>query len=125
MSFREIGKGHESLKTFSRCMNMHSISEPGFRNINNKLFYAYENAAQESMKNAANAGKGEQIAPGIYSCRVSLDGSWQRRGYASLNGVVTAINKGKCIDAIVLSKHCRQCIIWEKRKGTEEEGMLL
>jgi hypothetical protein len=120
MSFREIGKGHESLKTFSRCMNMHSISEPGFRNINNKLFYAYENAAQESMKNAANAGKGEQIAPGIYSCRVSLDGSWQRRGYASLNGVVTAINKGKCIDAIVLSKHCRQCMIWEKRKGTPE-----
>ena len=26
--FREIGKGHEAITNFTRCMNMHTISEP-------------------------------------------------------------------------------------------------
>ena len=53
-------------------------------------------------------------------CQCSLDGSWQKRGHSSLNGVVTAISNGKCIDARVYSKHCRACQRWEARKGTPE-----
>ena len=37
--------------------------------------------------------------------RVTVDGSWQKRGHNSLNGVVTAISGGKCVDVEVLSKH--------------------
>ena len=34
---------------------------------------------------------------------VSVDGSWQRRGYASLNGVFTTISNGKCVDTQTMS----------------------
>ena len=115
MAFREIGKGHESIKTFARCMNMHSISNTAFRNISNKLFSAYENSAIESMQNAANEAKMEEISQ-VYILVVSIDGTWQKRGHSSLNGVVTAVSKGKCLDVIVLSKHCRQCLIWGGKK---------
>ena len=37
-----------------------------------------------------------------------------------MNGVVIAVSKGKCLDVIVLSKHCRQCLIWGGKKGTTE-----
>ena len=38
----------------------------------------------------------------------SFDGTCQRRGYSSLNGVVFAISKdaGQCIDSRVMSKRC-------------------
>lgn len=40
---------------------------------------------------------------------IALDGTWQKRGYSSLNGVVSAISvsTGKVVDIQVLSKHCR------------------
>ena len=38
----------------------------------------------------------------------------------ALHGVVTAISNGKCIDFHVMSKHCKQCRIWESKKGTDE-----
>ncbi|GFW92465.1 uncharacterized protein TNCV_517831 [Trichonephila clavipes] len=39
---------------------------------------------------------------------VAVDGTWQKRGYTSLNGVVTvtSIDAGKVIDVDILSKYC-------------------
>ena len=39
---------------------------------------------------------------------VSFDGTWQKRGYSSLNVVVTMISRGsvKCIDNRILLKQC-------------------
>ena len=53
---------------------------------------------------------------------VSSDGSWQKRGYDSLNGIVTIIQNdvGKCIDFRVHSKKCNACTNWQKHKGTLE-----
>ena len=46
----------------------------------------------------------------------------QKRGYDSLNGIVTVIQNdvGKCVDFRVLSKKCTACASWEKRQGTIE-----
>jgi len=44
----------------------------------------------------------------------------KKHGHPSLNGAVTAISYGKCVDAIVLSKYCRQCQICERKKDSEE-----
>ena len=81
--------------------------------------------ARESMCKAA-----EEIRRGdlgaeydndmIVGTTASFDGSWQRRGFASLNGVVTAISHGKCVDMAVLSKKCGSCKRWETKKGTPE-----
>ena len=56
-------------------------------------------------------------ANGIYDCDVSLDGAWQRRGYSSIHGFVSAIERisDKVIDVEVLTKSCRQCIIWSSK----------
>ncbi|GFV16539.1 uncharacterized protein TNCV_2468661 [Trichonephila clavipes] len=39
---------------------------------------------------------------------VAVDGTWQKRGYTSLNSVVTvtSIDTGKVIDVDILSKYC-------------------
>lgn len=52
---------------------------------------------------------------------MSCDGSWQRRGYSSLNGVVTVISSGKCLDYQVLSKVCNACTLWETKKTTDPD----
>ncbi|GFS55793.1 mariner Mos1 transposase [Trichonephila clavipes] len=44
----------------------------------------------------------------FYPYAIVLDGAWQKRGYTSLNGVVTvtSIDTGKVIDVDILSKYC-------------------
>lgn len=39
---------------------------------------------------------------------VSLDGTWQKRGHTSLNGIVSAasMDNGKIVDLAIFSKHC-------------------
>ena len=58
----------------------------------------------------------------VYDTAVSCDGSWQRRGYSSINGLVTAIriDTGKCLAFETLVKNCKACEIWASRKGTTE-----
>ena len=121
-AFREIGKGYEPLKNFSRLSNMHCVASKTFHDINSRLMTAYKSVASESMQKAGKEvlSDAEKTEEGKGLCRVLLDGSWQRRGHASLNGLVTAISKGKCIDVDVMSKFCRGCAMWQSKKGTIE-----
>ncbi len=124
-AFREIGKGHEGIQSFARIMNMHGISNPAYINIKDDLTAAYQNAAEASMKNAAERvhNDSKEKLPQDHSialCDVSIDGTWQKRGHASLNGVVKAISDGLCLDKHVMSKYCKLCNIWESKKGTPE-----
>eukprot|EP00112_Aurelia_sp_Birch-Aquarium-sp1_P002653 Seg1297.4 transcript_id=Seg1297.4/GoldUCD/mRNA.D3Y31 product="hypothetical protein" protein_id=Seg1297.4/GoldUCD/D3Y31 len=124
-AFREIGKGHQGIDNFSRIMNMHGLSWPGYENIKGDMIIAYENAANESMRKAAEKVHNEteqKLAgdPSVMLCDVSIDGTWQKRGHASLNGAVTAICNGLCVDKHVMSKYCRLCQKWESKKGTTE-----
>ena len=58
---------------------------------------------------------------------ITADGAWQRRGYASLNGVVTIIEKdsGKCINFKTRSKKCGMCEYWNKQGNIEREQFML
>ena len=120
VAFREIGCGHRAIENFSRIMNMQSISVGAFARINDSLYETYETAAQESMKKAGEevfSKCKEKIKDGtIGLTQCSLDGTWQKRGHNSVNGVVTAVAEGKCIDFKVLSKYCKGCALWEQRK---------
>ena len=50
---------------------------------------------------------------------VAIDGTWQKRGYSSLNGVVVATStKAKVLDFQVFSKYCKGCAIWESRRDS-------
>ena len=46
---------------------------------------------------------------------VSVDGTWQKRGYSSFNGVVTAIlmDSGKIFDSVPLTRYCKSCKLAE------------
>ena len=99
---------------------------------NDHLLEAYLVAADNSMSQAATEVKeisekqkestSFQGEDSLTDCTVSLDGSWQKRGHDSLNGVVTAINRvnDKVIDYHVMSKKCKVCQIWNKKKGSPE-----
>ena len=61
----------------------------------------------------------------VVPCRVSCDGTWQRRGYSSLNGCVTTISVDtrKCIDVEVLSKDVVDCKRIEKEKDENTKAI--
>ena len=124
VAFREIGKGHRALQSFARCMNIAPpVALKSYNNINSKLHGIYNDVAAESTSRAAKETQ-EKISPeatemDITNCQVSLDGSWQKRGHVSINGVVTVMSKenAKCLDTHVMSKKCKGCDHWEKRKA--------
>lgn len=121
MAFREIGKGLTALESFCSVMNMPSpVSNVGYARINNLLHKAYTEAAQDSMENAAKVVRNNTDM--ITDIVASFDGTWQRRGYASLNGIVTCIERvnDKCIDIEIKTKECKSCNFWEKKdKGSD------
>ena len=82
------------------------------------IFFKFEanssEVAQFNQKKAAIETReqlGEADPTKIVDCQVSVDGTWQRRGYLSLNGAVTVLPKenGRCPDLCVLSKTCKGC----------------
>ena len=93
-------------------MNMPEPMAHTYDEINSELHNAYVGTAQESMEKAAheicdlesqNTASTTDI-DSILDTKVSGDGAWQKIGHSSLNGVVTLIGNGKCIDYEVLSK---------------------
>ena len=105
IGFREVGQGHSGIKNVLRCMNIHPISSSSFTSLNKQVANAYCNAAAESMQNAASDVRSlhpvtpmDMSKPPHPMCWVLVDGLWQKRGHASLHGVVTAISESKCVE---------------------------
>ena len=56
--FREFGRGHESIKTISRCMNMTKpVTQRAFNLINDNLNNAYLFAGEQSTQMVAKGRK--------------------------------------------------------------------
>ncbi len=84
---------------------------------NQKLLPIVKQCANDSMLN--NAMKVTEICKSdTGECGACIDGSWQKRGYSSHNGVVTAISidTKKCLDVEILSDKCQQCLKWNKKQ---------
>ena len=77
--------------------------------IQKKTVDAYNNVASQSMISAANEIEGTRDENGICDITFSCDGTWQKRGYDSLNRIVTVISvdPGKCIDYQIRTKNCK------------------
>ena len=123
IAFRENGLGFTGLSTFCRCMNMPPpMAQTTFDDLNSDLHNAYVQTAQESMAKAGKAvyEQSTDMDGLLRNTSVSGDGAWQKRGYSSLNGVMTLISGGKCVDVEVLSKKCKRCEHWERKKETDE-----
>ena len=115
-AMRSIGCGHAAAKRFCGLMNMPPPLRPTPYSRHNKaLLNAVKEVSVETMNVAAS--EIHEIKPevnegtGVAKCAISCDGTWQRRGFSSLNGCVTviSIDTGKVLDVEALSKVCKKC----------------
>lgn len=118
-AMRSIGKGVESAKMFNAVMNLAPPSHT-FSQYNRKLSYALKEVAEASMRNAAN--EAVAINDNCRDIAAAFDGTWQKRGYTSLNGVitVTSFDTGKVLDVECLSKFCFGCVQTKNNQNPEK-----
>ncbi|GFY20291.1 uncharacterized protein TNCV_209231 [Trichonephila clavipes] len=111
---RIIGKGFSAGKKLFSMLNIPYPSKCTYRQHEIKLLHAASQAANNSMLESAKS-----IAECSNECGVSVDGTWQKRGYSSLNECVSTISvdSGKILDIEVLSQYCRVCTKTEKTSG--------
>ncbi|MBX9702962.1 MAG: hypothetical protein K2X39_02290, partial [Silvanigrellaceae bacterium] len=81
-----------------------------------KIINITEKVAQETMNDAVSDLRLQCKEDEILDVGVSCDGTWQRRGFSSLNGVFAALSmdSGKILDVEVMSRVCRGCSLNQK-----------
>ena len=89
------------------------MTSNNYDKIVNKLIVATNHIAKTTMQDTCGQLRGDST--GTMDTSVSCDGSWQRRGCSSLNGVVTAISmaNGKVLDIEPVSRACKACLLKE------------
>ncbi|XP_037504717.1 uncharacterized protein LOC119379487 [Rhipicephalus sanguineus] len=90
-----------------------------FTGISKKLHGAAMTAVSKNLHQARNITKD---AVGGSDVPVMFDGTWQKRGHKSHNGVgtVVSLDTGLCLDFEVLSNYCHACSI-HRDLGEDEE----
>lgn len=114
---RSIGKGMEAGKLL--CALLDIPNPPAkFMTYNNIIGTAVAEVCNISMKEAAEEALNESDDSESGDICACFDGSWQKRGHTSLNGVVTctSFDTGKVLDVEILSKYCKTC-----GSGTEKQ----
>ena len=94
-SMRRCGKGYQGLQKFLALINHPPpMTEKNYRMINLKFSNAVRDVAMRSMDEAAEEVRQTQTSNKdlIVETGVSVDGTWQRRGFSSLNGAVAALS---------------------------------
>ena len=120
-SMRQCGVGFSGLSTY---MNMPPpMCKTSYNKINSILASAAKSVALNSTCDAAKEickdGREEVVDIGV-----SVDASWQLRGYSSLNGVTTAISieTGKILDTHPQTKHCQKCTLKEPLRKSDPKA---
>lgn len=104
---RSIGKGHDDAVMLCSVLDI-----PGpptrFKQFNTAILKVVSDVAEKNMTDAVQEVIQKTDSSDIAA---AIDGSWQKRGHTSINGVVTAtaIETGKVIDVHCLSKYCHGC----------------
>ena len=106
----EIGCHYEAARNF--CANMDLPSPVSCKSWNNNKARFHEVFKAKSSKSKNKAASEVKVAKGD-DVIVSCDGTWQKRGFASENGVVTVATvnglSSKIIDTETLTNHCNKC----------------
>lgn len=110
---RSIGKGSVARRTLFGMLDLPS-PPLRFERYNPLFLKSLKKVATQSMLNATeekvelNASEDGNISRDII---VGIDGTWQRRGFSSLNGVVSvsSFETSTILDIEVLTKYCHTC----------------
>ncbi|GFX98700.1 uncharacterized protein TNCV_1502781 [Trichonephila clavipes] len=110
---RAIGKGGAASRIFCGLMNL--PPPPAKFERHNSLFL---NVLKTISEDSMNAAVHEAVTANDNNSNiaVAVDGTWHKRGYSSLNGVVcaTSVENGKVIDFETLTKYCSSCKVKKK-----------
>ena len=123
-SMRSCGQGYSGMERFLAFMNLPKpMAKSNYDNIVRTTKNAVKCIAEDTMKMAAQeiAEKGHKDDDGIVDAAISCDGSWQKRGFSSLNGLVACISMdtGRVVDVEPMSRYCKSCKQNEKLKTTD------
>ncbi|GFX52895.1 uncharacterized protein TNCV_3227631 [Trichonephila clavipes] len=99
-------KGFAGAFKLCSTLNLPRLTKTAYKNQEAKLLKVVQEVAEESMIKAATeiVEKQQNLSSDIVKCGISVDGTWQRRGYTSMNGCVAAISvdTGKVLDIEVI-----------------------
>ncbi|GBM46124.1 hypothetical protein AVEN_135737-1 [Araneus ventricosus] len=98
---RLIGRG------FSAAVK---LSKMAYRSLEERILLAATEVAKKTMATAAQEVKSlKNSKENVTRCGESVDSTWQRSGYSSLNNCVSvlAIDTGKILDVEIMSQYCR------------------
>lgn len=107
-AMRTIGKGPTAGNELCVLLDLTRPPQKYFK-YHKVLQTALKCCAEDSMLRATM--EAVQVNEGCTDLAVAIDGSWQRRGFKSLNGLVsvTSFDTGKVVDVSILSKYCQTC----------------
>jgi len=106
----ETGGGYEGLETFCSVMNMPCLSLPAYYKQADTILEALEAEAKDKMKQAGIRIRehilkesGDEVSDDVVDVvdvAVSFDGTWAKRGFTSLTGVVfvISVDTGEVLD---------------------------
>ena len=113
-ALRSCGVGHTGLKKICGLMNLSKpVARKNYDNISNQIGDAARDTAGKSMIEAAEENTTMERLSNI---SVSVNGTWHKRGFPSLNGVVITIGVQN-----VLSDYCKACTLKEDLRKVDEE----
>ena len=119
-TMRACGQGYAGLETFTAFMNMPKpMTANNYDKIVSQVTECVKSVAEQTIADAAEEirnGQNPDSSETVIDTAISCDGSWQRRGYSSLNGVVTAISMQtvKILDCEPMSRICKSYNLHEK-----------
>ena len=120
-ALRTIGVRYSGLEKVFGMFNLPKpMTQKNYDAVSRILGNSAKMAAELSMMEAA---EDLRKVPGITTyVGVSVDGTWQRRGYSSLNGAVAIISldKGKIVDVEAMTRFCKPR--QQKKETLSEDG---
>lgn len=126
----ETGGGFESLVTFCSIMNMPCLSKTAYYQHVETIMTALEGEAKDEMRAAGQRLRtlilnesDDKESESTLDVAVSFDGTWAKRGFTSLTGVVfvLSVETGEVLDCHVLSKSCKTCVQKKSSCKSDEE----
>ena len=124
-SMRSCGQGFVGLQRFTALMNLPKpVTKNNYDKIIKRIHKATKDVAEQTMEEACQEIRGDAGPEEIINTPVSGDGTWQRRGHSSLNGVMTVISMdtGKILDVETMCRSCKSCKTNQKLEKEDPEA---
>ena len=114
------GMGFYQVRRFFAMMGLPApVSESTWCDLKKRIHPVIKRAANIHLQEAAahlravyaDTNLGMPDRDGVLDISISIDGSWQKRGRTSKNGIVTVIDTmtGLILDFVTLSNYCHEC----------------